>query len=551
MRRSHAWLSILAWGLLAPVSFAQGIVTQWNFPTGFSTSSPVPSTGSGTASLVGGTTATSAGGLTNGGSTEAVTGSVAWNTTTYAAVTTGSGTRGVGFAVNTTGQSNLVFRYDVRNSNTSSKFYRVEYTTDGTTYTPFATTNAVLGGDAWTNNRTFDLSGISAANNNANFGLRIVAIFDPSGSDYTGTGAAYATGGTVRYDAVTLSSGFVWAGGSGTSLDTAANYSGGTAPTSTGTLLLNATAGTNTAISVDAPRSLDQIVYNASAPATTISGSSILTLNAGILNNATAVQTITAPVNFGTSNGLHTAAGSTLVMGGAVQYANFIKILGEGRVEFNSTVTSVAPAATTSGNPTLPTIQVTPGTSLGGTGTIGSASLNTIQVFFGTLQPGSLTTAGTLTLNGTYSTGAGSTYVAKIASAGTADPALPGGSSDSLTAPTNHNYLNIATGTGATVANLAAQNYTVDGTGVTFVDGATYSYKIMQDSAVDTSSLNLATQSQFTAVGFSATNFSLTGDGTGGVYLAFAVIPEPGTLLGLGAAGMGLVGLFRRRRLAA
>jgi len=541
-------LGVILCSIFAPFAFGQGIVTQWNFPAGFIITSPAPSTGIGTASLVGGVTATSAGGLTNAGSTEAALLSVAWNTATYATSLTGNGTRGVNFAISTTGQSNLVFRYDVRNSNTSSRFFRVEYTTDGTNYTSFATTSAVLGGDAWNNNRTFDFSGISAANNNANFGVRIVAIFDPNGTDYIGTGGTYATGGTVRYDAVTLSSGFVWTGGSGTSIDTAANYAGSNAPGFTGTLLFNAMTGANTSITVDAARSLDQIVYNAAAPSTTISGTATLSLNAGILNNSTVIQTISAPVNFGTSNGIHTGAGSTLVLGGAVQYANFIKVFGEGRLEVNSTVQSVAPAVTTTGNPTLPTIQVTPGTSLGGTGTIGSSSLNAIQVFAGaTLQPGTLTTVGTLTLNGTYTPIAGSNFGVKIATAGTADPASPGGSSDSLTAPTNHNYLNIASGAGATVATLVAQNYTVDGTGAGFVDGAAYSYKIMQDSAVDTSALSLVNQSQFTAVGFSSSNFSLSGDATGGVYLNFTPVPEPGTILGLSAAGLGLAGIRRRR----
>lgn len=233
-----ALLTILALALANPAARGQGILTQWNFPDGFNTTNPSPSSGSGTAALIGGTTATSAGGHTNGGSTDltstsATGASQAWNVTAFPTQSTNSGTAGVQFNVSTNGITDpLIFRFDHRPSNTSSRFMRVEYTLDGgASWTAAATFDANYGGDNWYNNRTIDLSGVSGATNNPNFGLRVVSIFNPANNtSYTAatTGSSYATNGTWRFDAVTLSTGHVWVGGNGTSLAVAQNYQANT-----------------------------------------------------------------------------------------------------------------------------------------------------------------------------------------------------------------------------------------------------------------------------------------------------------------------------------
>ena len=346
------------------------IITQWNFPTGFDLASPAPSTGSGTASRIGGTSATQAGGLTNAGSTEAVAGSVAWNTSTYPAATAASGTAGVQFNVSTASASNIVVRFDLRHSSTSSRFLQLQYTTDGTTWTSAGTFEANIGlADTWYNNRTADLSGIAAANNNANFGVRVVSIFDPANNtSYTGTAGAYGTTGTYRFDAVTVSAGSVWIGGSGTDLGNAANYAGGVAPTTTGTVLLGPAGGSSTSVNTTVPggTTLDQLVFRAGAPAYTVSGPGVLTLNAGLINDATVAQTISAPVTFGLSNTVQNAG--TVTLGGAVNFTNFLVQQGGGTINFNGTVNGAISALTT-GNPAAATVRVANGT-LGGTGTV-------------------------------------------------------------------------------------------------------------------------------------------------------------------------------------
>lgn len=189
------------------------VIAQWNFngtstttvPGG--TAAPTPSTGTGTANLFGGTTATFASGNASGGSSDPVTDATdfAWNTTAYPAQSTGDKTRGVQFNVSTVGFSNIQVSYDLRHSNTSSRFEQFQYTLDGTTFNDLNTFDGNVG-DTWFNNRIIDLSSIPGANENASFGFRIVSTFEPGGTGYLASGSAstYGPTGTWRFDMVTV-----------------------------------------------------------------------------------------------------------------------------------------------------------------------------------------------------------------------------------------------------------------------------------------------------------------------------------------------------------
>jgi hypothetical protein len=74
-------------------------------------------------------------------------------------------------------------------------------------YTNFGSLFEATAGDTWFNNRSVDLSSITAANNNANFGFRIVAAFAPLTSTYlpSNPNGSYNTTGTWRFDMVTVS----------------------------------------------------------------------------------------------------------------------------------------------------------------------------------------------------------------------------------------------------------------------------------------------------------------------------------------------------------
>ncbi len=220
-------------GLLTlPTLAMSDIITQWNFNSNppdnnTATGTLTPSTGSGTISLIGGTTATFAGGtLAPSASTDpAPTDNSAWNVTNFAAG--GNHTRGIQGFVNTTGYTNISVRWDQRHSNSASKFVAFFYTLDnGTTWTQAAgsmltagTVNGTLNptddsingdyfeggsGDRFHNLRNVNLSSIGLAGNNSGFGFRVVASFGPSASSYTGTTGAFATNGTWRFDMFTV-----------------------------------------------------------------------------------------------------------------------------------------------------------------------------------------------------------------------------------------------------------------------------------------------------------------------------------------------------------
>ncbi|MBW6491396.1 MAG: T9SS type A sorting domain-containing protein [Lentimicrobium sp.] len=220
MKKNYAKTFMVSFLLLAEIWLlgstvsAQVTIAQWTFEGDVIT----PSTGSGTAALVGGTTATFATGYTGTG-----TGGRAWNSSTYPAQGTGSGTAGVEFLTSTSGFSAISLNWDGRHSNTSANRLRVQYTLTGTDWQNFEANasnavNTVGGidkgfdngrfiadaGDTWYQ-RGADFSGIAGVAGNAAFGVRIVTEF-VDGSNYgaaTST-STYGTSGTLRYDNVTI-----------------------------------------------------------------------------------------------------------------------------------------------------------------------------------------------------------------------------------------------------------------------------------------------------------------------------------------------------------
>jgi hypothetical protein len=181
----HFGLTLILLFLITFNSLGQTTITQWNFNGANAssipgtTSSPAPSLGNGTASLIGATTATIATG-TDGPCNE-TNGSCAWNTTSYPAQSTNNGTAGVQFAVSTIGFQNIQLTFDHRASGTASRWARVDYSLDGGSYwtTNFWNNNGGLPPQEFYSFKV-DFSSVSGANNNANFMVRIVSIFSPN-----------------------------------------------------------------------------------------------------------------------------------------------------------------------------------------------------------------------------------------------------------------------------------------------------------------------------------------------------------------------------------
>ncbi len=253
-------LSFVSLILLVVPLTAQVNISQWNFNSvppdaNVSTGTLIPNIGAGTASLVGGATATFASGDANNASTDPATGDDSgWNITTFAAQGTGNKTRGVQFLVSTVGYENIQVRWDQRHSNTAPRHVQFQYTTNGSTWVDFGALFVGSSGDFWFNNRTVNLSSITAANNNPNFGFRIVAAFDPvPGTSYTAsnTGSTYGTGGTWRFDMVTVL---------------------GTLPNNPPTIVLDVTATTNfldggAPVNIPSPYSISGVISDPTDPA--------------------------------------------------------------------------------------------------------------------------------------------------------------------------------------------------------------------------------------------------------------------------------------------
>ena len=164
----------------------------------------------GTLSLVGGVTnptGTFAGSPLDSGSPNR-----GYQTTNYPAQGTGNLTAGIVFNTPTTGYMNVTVQFDVRWSNTASRYLRFQYTTDGTNWISGPQLVAG-GGDQWYSQGSgagsrflVDFTGNTAVDNNANFAFRILAEFAPGDNNYhgarDGNAAGYRTNGTVRYDLV-------------------------------------------------------------------------------------------------------------------------------------------------------------------------------------------------------------------------------------------------------------------------------------------------------------------------------------------------------------
>lgn len=225
-------LACLAIGL-ASQHAAAALLTQWNFNVNApgTNNGPAPSTGVGVAQIVGmnnnspnGDFPTAANGI--GSSDPAVSPDLSWRV--RGSVTNGwSGNTsllsGAQFSASTVGYTDVLLSFDINATDGSPRHAQLQYTTDGTNFTlfgPLLDFNAT--NDNWANGIVRDLSSISLAANNPNFGFKIVSAFSPF--DFTDAGGFHAantafqradadptegpyngTAGNYRFDMVTIS----------------------------------------------------------------------------------------------------------------------------------------------------------------------------------------------------------------------------------------------------------------------------------------------------------------------------------------------------------
>jgi hypothetical protein len=185
-----------------------------------------PSIGSGTLSLIGGTTGSYGVGSSRDPQS---TDNSSLDTTPYPVYNAGNKTAGIQVLSSTAGYSNIVVRWDHESSGSASRYYRFRYSTNGGASFidwPNATTLTTASKFfAFTN----DLTGVPYVNNNPAFMFRIVSEFE---STATGTGtnayvpissANYSTGGTVHFDYIVVSGTQIFDGNYPPTITTIAN----------------------------------------------------------------------------------------------------------------------------------------------------------------------------------------------------------------------------------------------------------------------------------------------------------------------------------------
>ncbi|MEI7732941.1 MAG: immunoglobulin domain-containing protein [Verrucomicrobiota bacterium] len=188
---------------------ASGTFLLWDFNTTINYTNPEPTFGTGIASLAGlGTN-----GFLPAGGTAYDSGMPTnkyWGTSTYPPVGTSNKMAGVQFSANLAGLKNVGVSFYQRLTTTSSKYYRLQYTTNGTTFIDYpASSTYPAGAQIWDGPYTFSLAGFPGVRDNPNFAIRIVTEFESTANygmtnndKYVGLTASYGTSGTVSYDLV-------------------------------------------------------------------------------------------------------------------------------------------------------------------------------------------------------------------------------------------------------------------------------------------------------------------------------------------------------------
>lgn len=190
------------------------VIAQWNFnsPTPdakVGTGTNIPSVGTGTALLIGDTTATFATGDTDvdpAGNND----NSAWNTSTYPTQGTGNKTRGVQFNVSTVGKQNINISWSEQVSKTGSKYVRLQYSTNGTAFADYpAATSVTLATNFEA--QTINLANFPTVNDNPNFAFRILAEWESTAITNNNNNyvpaystSTYGPAGTIRFDMITV-----------------------------------------------------------------------------------------------------------------------------------------------------------------------------------------------------------------------------------------------------------------------------------------------------------------------------------------------------------
>lgn len=301
-------------------------------------------------------------------------------------------TNGVQYNVSTSNFNNIIVTWDQRFSNASPNTVRLQYTTNGSTWTNFTMTagNTTICAGAINTNGCFEtnagdkfrrirvsLSSITAANNNPNFGVRMVAANYQSTGQFrqSGSSTTVATNtGTWRFDNVSVlgtptATGATLSGSaticSGGTANLNVTIVGGTSPFavvysngSTNFTVNNYTSGANISVSPTTTTTYSLVSVTSSngsgATVTPLSGSAVIsvpsfapTITSSVGTSGCAQTPITITTDAGmdsytwtvTSTGTYTTTSNLTPATGAIESITFIPTLASGTANYNTSVT--------------------------------------------------------------------------------------------------------------------------------------------------------------------------------------------------------------------
>ena len=198
--------------ILFTLTLQAEVVVLWNFNSqpsdgDLNTGTLSPSIGSGTASAVGAVTHSF---TASNGSSDSHADNSNWRITNWPVQGTGNKSHGVQFAMSTVGFRRIRLEFDLRHSNTASRYVRLQYTTNGVNFIDH--TVITMPAESWTNEQRVSFDGVPGVENNPNFGFRFVTEFQntATGSGTAGyvpsaTGSSYGLNGTLRFDMIIVS----------------------------------------------------------------------------------------------------------------------------------------------------------------------------------------------------------------------------------------------------------------------------------------------------------------------------------------------------------
>ncbi len=171
-------LSVPLAGLVA-ASAPAATIALWDFNSPSSDSDHAtgtlsPAWGVGSAVLVGGVTASFT--ASNGSSDPNPTDNSNWRITSWPAQGSQNKQNGIRVNVGTVGYRNITLSWDLRNSNTASKYARLQYTTNGTKFLDFLV--ITMPNETWINSQSASFAGVPGIHGNSKFGVRFVTEFE-------------------------------------------------------------------------------------------------------------------------------------------------------------------------------------------------------------------------------------------------------------------------------------------------------------------------------------------------------------------------------------